>query len=54
MPDIEAIKIKTFPLRMDEHFDSQINDALKKSTLKTKHDFIIRAVVEKIERERAV
>lgn len=44
-------KVKTFPLRMDEHFHGEIQKALEKSILKSKHDFIVKAIVEKIERD---
>jgi len=52
---VENIKIKTFPLRMDEYFHEKIGQALEKSVLKSKHDYIMKAIVEKIERDsRAV
>lgn len=44
-------KIKTFPLRMDEQFHEKIGKALEKSVLKSKHDFILKAIAEKIERD---
>ena len=44
-------KIKTFPLRMDEHFHELIGKALEKSVIKSKHDYIMKAILEKIERE---
>lgn len=52
--ELQSIKIKTFPLRMDEPFSLEIDKALRYSTLKTKHDFIMKAICEKIERDRAV
>ncbi|WP_179281463.1 hypothetical protein [Paenibacillus sp. XY044] len=44
-------KIKTFPLRMDQYFHEEIQKALEKSVIKTKHDYIVKAIVEKIERD---
>jgi hypothetical protein len=48
---MEISKIKTFPLRMDEHFHESIGKALEKSVLKSKHDYIMKAIAEKIERD---
>lgn len=45
-------KIKTFPLRMDDHSHDLIAEALKRSYLKSKHDWIMTAISEKIEREK--
>jgi len=48
-------KIKTFPLRMEQTFHDRISLALEKSVLKSKHDYIMKAIEEKMEREnRAV
>lgn len=47
-------KIKTFPLRMESEFHERIAKALEKSYLKSKHDFIMKAIEEKIQREKAV
>ena len=52
--EIEAVKIKTFPLRMDEPFNKAVEEALKKSTIKSKHEYILKAVAEKVAREQAV
>lgn len=52
--EIEAMKIKTFPLRMDEPFNNAIEEALRKSPIKSKHEYILRAVAEKVAREQAV
>lgn len=52
--DIEAVRIKTFPLRMDEPFNNAVEEALKKSPIKSKHEYILRAVAEKVARDRAV
>jgi len=52
--EIEAVKIKTFPLRMDEPFDNAIKEALRKSTIKSKHEYILKAVAEKVARDQAV
>lgn len=52
--EIEAVKIKTFPLRMDEPFNQAVEEALKRSTLKSKHEYILKAVAEKVARDRAV
>lgn len=52
--EIQAMKIKTFPLRMDEPFNEQVEKALAKSTIKSKHEYILRAVAEKVAREQAV
>lgn len=51
---IKAVKIKTFPLRMDEPFNQAVEEALRNSTIKSKHEYILRAVAEKVERDRAV
>jgi len=52
---VEMVKIKTFPLRMDEHFHERIGDSLAKSVLKSKHAYIMKAIEEKLERDnRAV
>lgn len=48
---MEINKIKTFPLRMDEYFHDKIGTALKGSVLKSKHDYIMKAIAEKIERD---
>lgn len=48
---MEISKIKTFPLRMDKHFHDKIGKALERSVLKSKHDFIMKAIAEKIERD---
>jgi hypothetical protein len=48
---VELKKIKTFPLRMDQHTHEKIGQALERSILKSKHDFIMKAIAEKIERE---
>lgn len=52
--EIEAVKIKTFPLRMDEPFNNAVEEALKSSPIKSKHEYILRAVAEKVARDRAV
>lgn len=51
---VEAVKIKTFPVRMDEPFNNELEQALRHSTLKSKHAYILKAIAEKIERDRAV
>lgn len=43
--------IKTFPLRMELQFHEVIAEALTTSVIKTKHDWIMKAIQEKIERE---
>lgn len=48
------IKIKTFPLRMDEHFHEQIGATLLRSVLKSKHAYIMKAIEEKLERDNRV
>lgn len=48
---IEQIKIKTFPLRMDEHFHEEIGKTLVKSVIKSKHAYIMKAIEEKLERD---
>jgi len=45
------IKIKTFPLRMDEYFHDQIGKTLLKSIIKSKHAYIMKAIEEKLERD---
>lgn len=52
--EIKAVKIKTFPLRMDEPFNNAVEKALEKSVIKSKHEYILRAVAEKVAREQAV
>lgn len=48
---MRVTKVKTFPLRMDEQFHEVIGKALEKSVIKSKHDYIMRAIAEKIERD---
>jgi hypothetical protein len=36
---------------MDEQFHEKIGQALERSILKSKHDYIMKAIAEKIERE---
>lgn len=48
---MKLTKVKTFPLRMDEHFHETIGKALEKSVIKSKHDYIMKAIAEKIERD---
>ena len=52
--EIQAVKIKTFPLRMDATFNEAVEAALAKSTIKSKHEYILKAVAEKVARDRAV
>ena len=55
MAMIQQVKIKTFPLRMDEFFHDQIGKTLSKSIIKSKHAYIMKAIEEKLERDnRAV
>lgn len=52
---VKANNIKTFPLRMELQFHEVIEDALAKSVLKSKHAWIMKAILEKIDRDnRAV
>lgn len=48
---MELKKIKTFPLRMDHATHEKIGQALERSILKSKHDYIMKAIAEKIERD---
>lgn len=48
---MEMNKIKTFPLRMDMSTHEKIGAALEKSVIKSKHDYIMKAIAEKIERD---
>lgn len=45
------MKTKTFPLRMEQQFHDLIGAALERSVIKSKHDWVMRAILEKIERD---
>lgn len=47
------LNIKTFPLKLTEPFNEKVTEAVKKTPL-NKHDWIVRAIMEKLERDRAV
>lgn len=49
------VKIKKFPLTMDEQFSERITEAMLRSVIKSKHAYIMKAIEEKLERDnRAV
>lgn len=47
-------KAVTFPLRVTEDFMKEVEKSLLTSVEKSKHAFILKAVEEKIDRERKV
>lgn len=48
-------KVKVFPVRVEDEIHQKIETALARSILKSKHQWIERAIAEKLERDnRAV
>lgn len=48
-----GLEVKTFPLKLHTTFSEVVSKAAKKTPL-NKHDWIIQAMREKLEREQAV
>lgn len=44
-------KIKVFPVRVEDEIHRRIESALTRSILKSKHQWIERAIAEKLERD---
>lgn len=42
---------RVFPLRVDDHIHAQINETLLRSVLKSKHQWIEKAIEEKLQRD---
>lgn len=42
---------RVFPLRVDDDIHEQINETLLRSILKSKHQWIEKAIIEKLERD---
>lgn len=48
-----GVDVKTFPLKLQPTFSELVSKAAKKTPL-SKHDWVVQAIKEKLEREQAV
>lgn len=48
-----AAQVKTFPLKLQPTFSEVVSKAAKKTPL-SKHDWVVQAIKEKLERDEAV
>jgi predicted transcriptional regulator len=49
----EYVEMKVFPIRLKPHFSELVSSAAKKTPL-TKHDWVVQAIKEKLERDQVV
>lgn len=48
-----TLEVKTFPLRLQTSFSEVVSNAAKKTPY-SKHDWVVQAIKEKLERDQAV